>query len=71
MTWERQVFSEMVSSIGYDAESGDMIVTWKKSGRTSAYSGVPEDVALQAAMAASVGQFINNEIKPIYAHRYV
>lgn len=70
MTWERSVFSSMVQAIGFEAESGEMIVTWK-NGRQSAYSGVPEDVAMQAATAASVGQFINSEIKPIYAHRYI
>jgi hypothetical protein len=70
MTWERNVFSSMVQSIGYDAESEELIVTWK-SGRRSAYAGVSEDVATAAANAASVGQFINNEIKPGYAHRYL
>ena len=70
MTWERQVFSTMVNAIGYEAESGEMIVTWK-NGRQSSYSGVPEDVAMQAATAASVGQFLNSEIKPIYPHRYL
>ena len=70
MTWEKNVFSSMANAIGYEAETGDMIVTWK-NGRRSAYSGVPEDVALQGTTVASVGQWLNNEIKPIYAHRYV
>jgi len=70
MTWERNVFSSMAQSIGYEADTSEMIVTWK-NGRRSSYSGVPEDVALSAANAASVGEFLNSEIKPIYAHRYV
>ncbi len=70
MTWEKSVYSTMVQSIGYDAEREEMIVTWS-NGRRSAYSGVPEGVALEATNAASVGQFINSEIKPIYGHRYV
>lgn len=69
-TWERSVYSTMVSAIGYDAEREEMLVTWA-NGRQSAYSGVPEDVALNAANAASVGQFINSEVKPSYAHRYI
>ena len=60
----------MVQSIGYDSEMEEMTVVWK-NGRRSAYSGVPEDVALGAANAASVGQFINSEIKPNYGHRYI
>jgi hypothetical protein len=70
VTWERSVYSSMAQSIGYDADREEMIVTWK-NGRQSAYSGVPEDVAMNAANAASVGEFLNEEVKPIYAHRYV
>jgi KTSC domain len=70
MTWEKQVYSTMVQAIGYEAESGELIITWRNGSRGS-YSGVPEDVALQAAQAASVGQFLNSEIKPIYAYRRI
>ena len=70
MTWQQNVFSTMVQSIGYDSETEEMTVVWK-NGRRSAYSGVPEDVATSAANAASVGQFINSEIKPNYGHRYI
>ncbi len=70
-TWTQSVISEMVSDVSYDDEKQEMIVTWKKSGKRSAYSGVGEDVALQCANAPSVGQFINSEVKPFYGHRYV
>ena len=69
-TWSRPVFSTMVQEIGYDDESQEMIVTWK-NGRKSAYSGVPEDVAVELSNALSVGSMINNEIKNQYPHRYV
>ena len=59
----------MVSSIAYDGEAKEMYVTWTR-GKRSIFSGVPEDVALQAANAASVGQYMNMEIKPYYGHRY-
>lgn len=59
----------MVSGIGYDDQTGEMLVTWA-NGKQSAYAGVPEDVAMQASKAASVGQFMNSEIKPFYKHSY-
>jgi len=61
----------MVESVGYDAETGELIVTWLKSGRKSAYSGVPEDVADELSRAPSVGRMLNDEIKPNYPHRYL
>jgi hypothetical protein len=71
MPWEQSVFSSMVASIGYDEERQEMYVTWQKSRRgRSIYSGVPEDIALRVANAASVGGAINAEIKPYYPHRY-
>ena len=69
MDWDKQVYSSMVSSIAYDGEAKEMYVTWTR-GKRSIFSGVPEDVALQAANAASVGQYMNTEIKPYYGHRY-
>jgi len=68
VTWLQSVYSTMVQEIAYDADREEMIVTWK-GGTSGAYSGVPEDVAQSCAHAASVGQFINSEIKPIYAYR--
>jgi KTSC domain len=61
----------MASEVGYDSDKGEMLVTWKKSGRTTAYEGVPEDVADQCSRAPSVGQFINSQIKPFYSYRYI
>ena len=69
MTWEQSVYSSNVSSVGYDAETKEMYVTWSK-GKTSVYSGVPEAIALDTANAPSVGSFLNEEIKGQYAHRY-
>jgi hypothetical protein len=70
MSWSQSVFSTSVSEVGYDSESGELMVTWAKSGKVSAYQGVPEDVALRLANAPSVGQMINDEIKPNYGHSY-
>jgi len=70
MSWMKAVYSTMVSEVGYDDETGEMLVRWAKSGKTSAYAGVPEDVAIDASKAASVGEFINSEVKPHYGHKY-
>jgi hypothetical protein len=68
--WSKSVFSSMVSEIGYDTDTQELLVTWN-NGRTSAYSGVPEGVAEQLSKAPSVGQMINSDIKGAYSHRYV
>ena len=70
MSWSQSVFSSNVSEVGYDSDSGELLVTWSKSGKTSAYQGVPEDVALKLANAPSVGKMINDEIRPYFQHRY-
>lgn len=70
MSWNKQVFSSMVTNVGYDDESKEMTVTFK-SGKTAAYSGVPEDLALQLSVAPSVGTMLNEQIKGQYSFRYV
>lgn len=68
--WDQDVFSSMVSSVGYDDEAGVMFVTFN-TGKTYAYQGVPEDVARDTANAASVGEYINAEIKGRYSYRRI
>ena len=70
MSWNQSVFSSNVAEIGYDSDTNDLVVTWK-SGRVSAYAGVPEELATQLANAPSVGGMINSDIKNSYSHRYV
>lgn len=70
MSWNKSVFSQMCTNVGYDDESQSMTVTWT-NGRTSAYAGVPEDLALAVATAPSVGTMLNSDIKPNYPHRYL
>lgn len=73
MSWSQSVYSASgnVSTVGYDSDNGEMLVTWTKSAKTSAYEGVPEDVASACANAPSVTTYINEEIKGRYNHRYV
>lgn len=65
------MLSSMVSEVAYDSDAGELIITWAKTGRRSAYKDVPEETAESLANAPSVGQFLNSEIKPFYSHRYV
>ena len=69
MTWEKDVYSSNVSRVGYDAEAKELYVTWIR-GKRSVYVGVPEQLAIDLSNAPSVGQMLNSEIKPYYAHRY-
>lgn len=69
MSWSKNVYSSHVTEVGYDHETGELVVKWD-TGKTSAYAGVPESVAHQAAHADSVGSFLTEEIKPNYKHRY-
>jgi hypothetical protein len=70
MSWSRSVYSTNVSEVGYDTDNNELLITWLKSGKTSAYAGVSEDMAEACARAPSVGQFVNSEIKDKYPHRY-
>lgn len=67
--WSKPVFSSVVSEIEYREEGNQLLVKWIK-GRTSIYSPVPEEIALQAANAPSVNGYLNMEVKPFYSHRY-
>lgn len=68
MSWSRTVVSDNVESVAYDSESQTLLVKWKKSGKTSAYAGVSEEVADECSRNWSVTDYINAEIKPNYKH---
>lgn len=70
----KQPFSDTVASIGFDAETSELVVDWKdvkegKPGR-SVYVGVTPEIARQVMNAPSVGSAIHNFIKPQHQHRY-
>lgn len=70
MSWNKSVFSTMCTNVGYDPETKEMTVTFT-NGKTVAYSGVPEDVALQLSTAPSVGTMLHEQIKGQYPFRYL
>jgi hypothetical protein len=71
MSWTRDVYSSMVSSVGWDSDTNEILVRWAKSGKVSAYGGFDEAKALELANAPSVGQMVITEIKTGGSHRYV
>ena len=68
--WSKPVISKSASEIAYREEAQEMVVTWARGSRRSVYWPVPEDVALQVAMALSVGSVLHTDIQPNYNHRY-
>jgi KTSC domain len=72
MGWSKQVFSEMISEVGWDDENQELLVTFLKKGRTAAYKGFDEGMADRLSKAASVGGMFLSEIKPFASDwRYV
>ncbi len=66
MSWSKTVLSSNVAEVGW--EDGDLIVTFNK-GTVYAYEDVPEETALAMSKAASVGSFLNDEIKSKYSFK--
>ena len=67
MSWTKNVFSSMVSEVGWDEEAG-LVIMWA-NGKKGAYAGVPEELADRLSNAASVGTMIDEEIKPNFKYR--
>ena len=72
MAWSKPVLSDMVSEVGWNDETNELLVTFKKKGRTAAYKGFDEGTAELLSRAASVGSMFLSEIKPFASDwRYV
>ncbi len=74
----RNVFSKSVTRIGYDFDTTSLLAEWqpKKNsplpGRISAYGpDFPYDEFVKGSKIISVGNWIKDEVKPKYEHRYV
>ena len=70
MSWSRSVYSSMVSEVAWSDDSGqpELTVTFVK-GQQGVYEGVSEEEAIALSKAASVGQYLNNSIKPFFRYR--
>lgn len=71
-TWMKPVFSSMISEVGYDTDAEELLVKFIKTGKTAAYKGADEGLAISLSNAPSVGQMFLSEVKPFYTNfRYV
>lgn len=59
------VASSMISSVGYDPETQELEVTFKK-GRSYTYEGVPQAEYDNLVSAQSVGKYFAANIKNVY-----
>ena len=66
-SWMKSVFSDMVAEVGWDPEQEELLVRFKKNGKTAAYKGFDEGTAEQLSKAPSVGSMFLSEIKPFAA----
>lgn len=66
----RDVFSSHVNRIGHDPATGDLHVTWN-TGKTSVYSGVPQELANAVMNDWSVGTALTTHIKAFFPHKYL
>lgn len=68
----RSVYSSAVDRIGYDAETGDLIVHWiRGKRRQSVYRQVPPNLAHEVMNAASVGTALQLSVQGLYQHEYL
>lgn len=70
MSWSKPVFSSHVKSVGFNPDTAEIEITWA-NGRVSAYGPADEGTALAGANSPSIGEWLHNEIKPNYNHRYI
>ncbi len=56
-----EVESRAIDAVAY--EDGELSVQWK-GGRSYMYSIVPEHMFAELMLADSIGEYVNNEIKP-------
>lgn len=64
------VLSSRCTRVGYDAESQTLFVQWNR-GKTSAYGGVPPDIAEECSKSWSTGEYLNANIIGKYPMQYI
>ncbi len=63
-----RVESSAVEAVEHDAERNDLIVTFS-GGARYVYAGVPAALHAELLASASIGGFVNREIKPNFPAR--
>ena len=62
----------MIAEVGWNDETNEVLVTFRKKGKTAAYKGFDEGTADQLSRAPSVGSMFLSDIKPFSSGwRYV
>lgn len=69
MSWNKQVFSSMITNVGFDDENNELLVTFT-NGKTCAYQNATEELALDLSRAPSVGEMFNAQVKGQFPFRY-
>jgi hypothetical protein len=64
MNWMKPVFSSMISDVGWNDETQEVLVKFAKGGKTGAYKGFDEGTAEALSNAPSCGSMFLSEIKP-------
>lgn len=67
----RNVFSSHVDQIGYDEGSGELHVTFSRTGKTAVYQGVSPKVARDVLEAPSIGEALWNSVRGKYSFGYL
>lgn len=63
MSWSRQVFSDVISEVGWDDDTQELVITFKRNGAVWGYAGADEAFAEQLSRAPSVGGMFHTEVK--------
>src|SRR5262249_4883522 len=71
VSWSRPVFSDVISEVGWDETSQELIITFKRGGAMWGYAGADEAFADQLSRAASVGGMFHAEVKNQLAGRRI
>ncbi len=61
-----EVGSSSVSHVGYDPDAQTLYLTFRSTGMTYMYLGVPQEVYAALMAAGSMGRFVNQVVKPGY-----
>lgn len=66
----RKVFSSHVEEIGYDEDTGELHVTFSRTGKTAVYQGVPPKVARGVLGAPSIGMALHEAVRGQFEFGY-
>lgn len=68
----RSVFSTNIIRVGYDFDTNELLVEWKRTSKISAYGpDFPFTEFEKVSKAPSVGSMVKNNVVPKYKHHYL